>query len=501
VAETHKQAGIEESSAVIKRSPLIDRDFLNFPDGFMWGASTSHFQIEGHPVEIGRRASDWSAWCTQAGRISDNTTADSATEFYKRYALDVEICRNLNLNAFRLSLNWPALCPDKPSSPKGQLKFDPETVKFYRDLLTSLKNDNVTTFVTLFHFTLPQWLAEAGGWNATETVEEFVRFAQLAAEEFGDLVDYWITLNEPLAYVYQGYVAGVWPPGQRGNYVGAFRAVRNMLCGHARAYAVLHQHNADAKVSFTMHWRPFMARRKWSPLDQMVRFFRDFVFNQMFPMAVQTGKLEFPFPISTNADVRQISGPISGLKGAMDYLAVNYYTRELSEFRFRWPIDIFGAQSIEREFEVNCMGWENFPDGLYNLLTYDLMPFKYNDDGTKREIIITENGYAAAFPADLSEGDWSLVDDIRVQYLTSHLQALHHAIEDGANVKGYLYWSLTDNFEWAEGLRPRFGLVRVAYPTQERTLRKSASVYADIARRNGFRRSISAKTTKALASI
>lgn len=480
---------------------MIDRDFLNFPDGFMWGASTSHFQIEGHPVEIGRRASDWSAWCTQAGRISDNTTADSATEFYKRYALDVEICRNLNLNAFRLSLNWPALCPDKPSSPKGQLKFDPETVKFYRDLLTSLKNDNVTTFVTLFHFTLPQWLAEAGGWNATETVEEFVRFAQLAAEEFGDLVDYWITLNEPLAYVYQGYVAGVWPPGQRGNYVGAFRAVRNMLCGHARAYAVLHQHNADAKVSFTMHWRPFMARRKWSPLDQMVRFFRDFVFNQMFPMAVQTGKLEFPFPISTNADVRQISGPISGLKGAMDYLAVNYYTRELSEFRFRWPIDIFGAQSIEREFEVNCMGWENFPDGLYNLLTYDLMPFKYNDDGTKREIIITENGYAAAFPADLSEGDWSLVDDIRVQYLTSHLQALHHAIEDGANVKGYLYWSLTDNFEWAEGLRPRFGLVRVAYPTQERTLRKSASVYADIARRNGFRRSISAKTTKALASI
>jgi beta-glucosidase len=490
------KSSIDMSPAVTKREPAIDKDFLNFPEGFMWGAATSHFQIEGHPGEIGKRTSDWSAWCMEEGRISDNTTADSATEFYKRYATDVEICRNLSLNAFRLSLNWPALCPEKPTSPQGQLKFDAETVKFYRDLLTSLKNDNVTTYVTLFHFTLPNWLAEAGGWNATETVEEFVRFAELAAEEFGDLVDYWITLNEPLAYVYQGYVAGVWPPGQCGNYVGAFRAVRNMLAGHARAYAVLHEHFPLAKVSFTMHWRPFMARRKWSPLDQMVRFFRDFVFNQMFPMAVHTGRLEFPFPLNMHPDIRKISGPIRGLRGAIDYLAVNYYTRELSEFRFAWPVDIFGAQAIEREFETNCMGWESYPEGLYNLLTYDLAAFKHNHDGSKREIIITENGYAAAFPADLGEGDWSLADDIRVQYLTSHLQALHHAIEDGANVKGYLYWSLTDNFEWAEGLSPRFGLVRVAYPTQERTLRKSARVYGDIARLNGFRRQVIAKKSK-----
>jgi beta-glucosidase len=196
--------------------------------------------------------------------------------------------------------------------------------------------------------------------------------------------------------------------------------------------------------------------------------------------------MEFPFPISLYKDVRHIAGPIPGLKGTVDYLAVNYYTRELSEFRWKWPFDIFGAQSMEHEFEVSCMGWENYPHGLYGLLTEDLAPFKNNPDGTAREIIITENGYAAAFPADLSEGDWSLVDDMRISYLTTHIEALHRAIKAGANVRGYLYWSLTDNFEWAEGLRPRFGLVRIAYPTQERTLRKSAEVYANIAKQNGI---------------
>jgi beta-glucosidase len=450
----------------------------------LWGAATSHFQIEGHPVESGRRVSDWSAWCAQEGKISDNTTADQATEFYKRYATDVEICRNLNLNAFRLSLNWPALCPDPPG-PDGQLHFDPETVQYYRALLTSLKKENISSFVTLFHFTLPLWLSEAGGWNSPRTADEFVRFAQLAADAFGDLVDYWITLNEPLAYVYQGYISGQWPPGKVGDYIGAFTSIRHMLDAHGRAYKLLHEANPQSKVSFTLHWRPFQPRRKWSPLDQMARYYRDYVFNHMFPMAVQSGVLKFPFPINTRKAIREISGEIPGLRGSMDYLAVNYYTRELSQFRFSWPIDIFGTASVDREFDVNCMGWENYPDGLYNLLMYDLAPFKYNVDGAQREIIITENGYASAFPGDLNDGDWSLADDMRVNYLTSHLTALHHAIEDGANVKGYLYWSLTDNFEWSEGLRPRFGLVRVAYPTQERTLRKSAKVYADIARRNG----------------
>jgi beta-glucosidase len=384
-----------------------------------------------------------------------------------------------------LSLNWPALCHEAPDE-SGQVVFDRETVEYYRNLLSSLKKEGITTFVTLFHFTLPKWLSDRGGWLNPKTAEAFESFAKMAADEFSDLTDYWITINEPLAYAYQGYVSGLWPPGSRGKYLDAFLCVKNMLDGHARAYRALHARRADCKVGFTMHWRPFVPKRRWSPLDQMVKYYRDFVFNQMFPLAVQTGALSFPFPLSQNRDIARISGPVEGLKGAMDYLAVNYYTRELSEFNFKAPFDLFGSQSVEHELEVNCMGWENYPDGLYYTLTCDLVPFLYNSDGSKREIIITENGFATAFAHDLDEGDWSLADEERVKYLTSHLMALHQAIEDGANVKGYLYWSLLDNFEWAEGLRPRFGLVRVAYPSQERTLRKSAIVYADIARRNGL---------------
>ena len=359
---------------------------------------------------------------------------------------------------------------------------------YYRRLLSGFKEDGVKTFVTLFHFTLPSWMAQKGGWADPSIIEDFALFAELAVKEFGDLVDFWTTINEPLAYAYQGYVAGVWPPGGRGDYLGAFRTVRNMLESHAKAYEILHADNAETQVGFAMHWRPFRAKRLWSPLDNLVSYYRNYVFNEMFPLAVQTGELKFPYPISSNPEVQKLMGPIANLKDSMDYIGLNYYTRELSEFRFAWPIDIFGRISKEPELETNCLGWETYPHGLYQTLRYDLLPFKYNKDGSVRPIYITENGFPTSFESALHEGDWSITDDLRVSYLTSHLSAIHRAIKDGAAVKGYLYWSLLDNFEWAEGLLPRFGLVRVAYPTQERSLRKSALIYADIARSNGLDR-------------
>ncbi len=454
----------------------------------MWGAATSHFQIEGHPLEVGNRLSDWSAWTALEGKISDRTNADNACEFFHRYASDIEICRRLNLNAFRISLNWAVLCPEK-SMPGQKAVLDPTGVQYYRQLLTSLKRDGIQTFVTLFHFALPVWLADSGGWTNAFSAEFFGQFAEAAASAFGDLVDYWVTLNEPLAYAYQGYVKAAWPPGHKNDYLSAFKAIKNMLAGHAVAYHKLHEKNADARVSFTMHWRPFVAKKRWNPLDRMVRYYRHCVFNLLFPAAVQSGRLQFPFPLDQPQEMQELKGEIPGLKGTMDYLAVNYYTRELSKFSFAWPIDLFGA-SDEPELAINCLGWETYPEGLFTALVNDLEPFKYNADGSVRPIYITENGFPTSFSAGLSEGDWSLADDLRIEYLTAHLLTVHRAINAGANVRGYLYWSLLDNFEWAEGLLPRFGLVRVAYPTQERTLRKSAHVYAAIARQNGIENAI-----------
>lgn len=459
-------------------------DVLQFPEGFLWGAATSHFQVEGHPVEIKSRLSDWSQWAAVAGNISDSTTADAACDFVSRYLDDIELLSGLNLGALRISLNWAVLCPDDESGNRTSLS--PEGVLYYKKLLGTLKERGITTFVTLFHFCLPNWLAAEGGWLGPRTAKEFGKFAEMVAVELGDYIDYWITINEPLPYAYQGYVEGSWPPGQKHHYVNAFQCVHNMLEGHALAYHAIHKVKPDAPVSFTNHWRPFIPCNRWNPLDHLVTHMRNRVFNHMFPHAIKTGHMHFPFPLRLRKAINELCKPIEGLKGTMDYSGVNYYTRDLSHHSFEAPFDVFGRSSRAANTEISCMGWESYPDGLYEVLTNELKQYTVRHDGKECPIIITENGFATLFPAHLVEGDWSLTDDYRIKYMISHLKAMHKAIKKGANVKGYLYWSLLDNFEWAEGLKARFGLVRVAFPTQERTLRKSAHVYAKIASSNAL---------------
>jgi beta-glucosidase len=458
---------------------------ITFPDGFLWGAATSHFQVEGNPSEISTRCSDWAEWTVSDGRIADRTTADEACQFFRRYPDDLELLNELNLNTFRISLNWPALCLDANGS-ASLISVNREQIEHYRRLLVRLKSQGIKTFVTLFHFCLPKHLADQGGWLNPATPEEFGRLAELAAREYKGLVDYWITINEPLAYTYQGYICGAWPPGLKHSYDDAFLCIHNMLKGHALAYQAIHAADPHARVSYTMHWRPFIARNKFSPADQMVRHLRDAVFNHLFPKSVQSGKLEFPFPFNLKKAVEPLSGLIPGLKDSMDYLAINYYTRDVCEFSYEPPFDLFGVKTVKREIEVNGMGWESYPEGLYTVLTEEIAPYRFDSKGFERPIMITENGYASVFPADMTDGNWSLDDQARISYLQSHLMAIHEAIKHGANVQGYLHWALLDNFEWSEGLRIRFGLVRVAYPTQVRTLRQSAHYYAQIARANGL---------------
>jgi beta-glucosidase len=202
--------------------------------------------------------------------------------------------------------------------------------------------------------------------------------------------------------------------------------------------------------------------------------------------ALHDGKLEFPWPASLDPRLRDLSGRIEGLEDTMDFIGINYYTRQFCHFEMKWPPEIFGVKSEMAENELSGLGWESYPQGLYNLLVHELKPYRYDSKGRLRDIYITENGHANMFEAELTEGDWSLEDGPRVRYLMDHLMSLYRAITDGANVKGYLHWSLLDNFEWAEGLRARFGLVRVSYPTLERTLRKSALIYKHIAKLNAL---------------
>jgi beta-glucosidase len=450
---------------------------LKFPEGFLWGAATSHFQVEGHPKEIGGSLSDWSQWTKVEGKIFDKSHADDACQFYHRFEEDLSLIKDLNLSAFRISLNWPALVKEDGSLDEGE-------VDYYKRVLTGLKENGIKTFVTLFHFCLPDKLSMSGGWQNEETAVSFGKFSGIVAKRLEGLVDYWLTINEPLAYVYQGFISGHWPPGGNRDYVAAFTALRNFLVGHSLSYDAIKEHS-NKPVSYTLHWRPFYPKNRFSPLDHMVRYYRDQIFNHLFPRSVESGILKFPWPVSSGV-IKSIEGEIKGLKGKCDYLAINYYTRELSRFKPAWPLDLFGESSPENELAVSDMGWEIYPEGLYDLLVRQTLPYQTTPSGAKRPVVITENGFANMYPPELSEGDWSLKDEQRVNYLIRHLEQLYRAIRGGVDVRGYLYWSLLDNFEWAEGLSARFGLVRVSYPTQERLLRASARVYQEIARNNAI---------------
>ncbi len=456
----------------------------SFPHGFLWGASTSHFQIEGNPFEINNRLSDWSIWANDPSHINDQSSADQACEFFDRYATDLDLLSSLNLNAFRLSLNWAAICPHPPIG--NDLKINKEMIDYYRKVLQMSKDKDIKTFVTLFHFCLPQWLAQEGGWQNEKTAYEFTRFAKIIANELGDLVDFWQTINEPLSYSYEGFIKGVWPPGLKNGYPQGFIALRNMLIGHAAAYKAIHEISKAAQVSYAMIWRPFIPRRITNPLDLLVTYSRNKMFNHFFPMAVQSGYLQCPFPLNLFSELQSLAGPIPDLKDSADYLSINYYTREICEFSLNAPFLPLGIRSDLKTLPINALGWEICPSALLKLLTIDTRSYQKSTTGKDRPIYITENGYASRFSADLSIGDWSLKDEERCDFLHSHLVSIYEAIEAGINIKGYLHWSLLDNFEWAEGLQIRFGLVRIAYPTQERTFRDSARLYAKIAGSNNL---------------
>lgn len=460
-----------------------------FPMGFLWGASASHFQTEGYGEEAKLGLSDWSNWSHEPGNIADGSVADKASEFYERFATDIDILSSLNLNAFRTSVNWAALIPEEPQA-NSKRKISPELIDYYKRVLSSLKENGIKTFLTLFHFALPAWLSAEGGWLSPRAVDEFAFFTEVLARELGEYVDYWNTVNEPMVYVYQGYVSGYWPPGFKGDYYRAFSAVKNLLAGHAEAYHILKEHCPDSPVSFANHWRPFLPLRVWNPFDHVVCYLRDRVFNQLFPSCVSTGCFQLPAPLSGMQEFADLKGEIKGLKDSMDYLAVNYYTREFSMFAPSWPPDWFGRQAEESVLKVSDMGWEVYPEGMYKVLVKDIAPYRFNSQMKELPVVITENGYAQNFSPDMNEGEWSLEDHERVSYLVSHLISVHKAIKSGVKVIGYLHWSLTDNFEWAEGLTPRFGLVRVTYPDQSRCLRKSAEEYAKIVRDNAITLSV-----------
>jgi beta-glucosidase len=410
------------------RSPVIP-----FPDSFLFGTATAATQIEG-----GTTTSDWYAFARRPGRIKHGDTPDVACDGWRRWPEDVALQRSLGMGAYRMSIEWARIEP-RPA------EIDHGAIETYRRMLGALRDAGIEPMVTLYHFTLPLWLAERGGLLAPDFPECLARFARVAAATLGDLCRLWVTINEPNVLVAHAYLLGVWPPGQK-NPVAAVRAHQRLLAAHVAAYRALKAvRGDDAQVGVAHHMRVTQPLRPAWRTDRLAARLFARVFNDAFAIALCEGTT---FPEA---------------RGTHDFFGLNYYSRDVVRFSLRRPAELFVARGVPDGAPVSDLGWEIYPEGLGQLLT------RWGRR-SGRPMYVTENGIADA------------ADAKRPAFLTRHLQEVARAASAGVDVRGYFHWSLLDNFEWAEGYWPRFGLVEVDYATQERRVRPSGRLYAQIAR-------------------
>jgi len=396
---------------------------LKFPPDFLWGVSTSAYQIEGGINN------DWSRWekiemRDERGENRENNICGPACDSYNRYEEDLALVKNLNCGAYRMGLEWSRLEPEPG-------KFNQAEIEHYQKVLKAAKKMNLKIVLTLWHWTNPVWLAAQGGWASGKAVEHFTRYVELVRREFGSYVDYWVTINEPMVHAANGYLNGKFPPNKR-NIFKALRVCRNLIKAHQAAYKIIHDQQSEAQVGLTMLTNYFEPARGWCLIEKSIARLANYFWNDRF---------------------------VKKLNGRYDFLGLDYYFHD----RIIWRPPF--KKNLNKE--TTDLGWEIYPAGILEVLKNYA---KFN-----KPLFIMENGLA-------DEGDTK-----RAKFITDHLKYVHEAIKRGLNVRGYFYWSLIDNFEWAEGFKPKFGLYAVNYKTFARRPRPSARVYAEICKNNQIR--------------
>jgi beta-glucosidase len=449
---------------------------LRFPVGFRWGAATAAYQIEGAVDADGRTPSIWDTFSRLPGAIAGGDTGDVACDHYRRMPSDVELMRQLGLNAYRFSVSWPRV------QPGGRGPLNPAGLDFYRRLVDELLDAGIEPWLTLYHWDLPQDLEDAGGWPARDTALRFADYAALVHEALADRVGDWTTLNEPWCSAFLGYGEGLHAPG-RTDGADALAASHHLMLGHGLAVEAMRAQSRRGRIGMTLNlYAVSPASGSAADVDAARRI--DGLMNRWFLDPILLGR----YPDDVLRDVSEISdlsvvrdGDLAAIATPLDRLGVNYYTRHVvlagdnPSYPSSWP----GSEHVRflsRGLPATAMGWEIDAPGLYEVLTqvaaYPAPP-----------IYITENG--AAFD-DRPGPDGAVDDSERVAYLDAHLRACHRAIAAGVPLEGYFAWSLLDNFEWGWGYGKRFGLIYVDYPTQRRVPKRSAAWYAQTISRNGL---------------
>ena len=438
-----------------------------FPAGFLWGSATSAYQIEGSPLADGAGPSIWHRFAHTPGRVAHGDTGDVACDHYRRYRDDVKLMRELGLKAYRFSIAWARVLPE------GRGAVNPRGLDFYDRLVDCLLENGIEPLATLYHWDLPATLDDRGGWLNPDIADWFADYAGVLYRKLDGRVRTWATLNEPWVIADGGYLHGTLAPGHRSAFEAPI-ASHNLLRAHGRAVQAYRAEGRHA-IGLVVNLEPKYAASD-RPEDQaatrradayMNRQYLDPVFLGRYPDELREifGEAWPEWPDADHALIRQ---PI-------DYLGLNYYTRSVTRHdAHAWPLR---AAAVRQDATHTETGWEVFAQGLADTLAW------LRDRYGNPPVYVTENG-SAFYDPPRAEGA-ILEDPLRVDYLVKHLCALHDAIAQGCDVRGYMAWSLLDNLEWSHGYSKRFGIVHVDFASQLRTPKASARRYAGIVASNG----------------
>ncbi len=434
------------------------------PSPFFWGAATASYQIEGAVNEDGRGVSIWDTFAHTDGNILAGETGDIATDHYHRWREDVRLMSELHLNSYRLSIAWPRIFPE------GRGAINQAGIDFYNRLIDGLIAHNITPFVTLYHWDLPQALQNTGGWLNRDTAGWFAEYANVMTQKLGDRVKHFITVNEPFIAVYNGHVEGSHAPGLK-NLSYATVVMRHLLLGHGLAMQAIRSNVANASAGVAYSLAQIDAETDKDE-DIAAAVLGDAFINRMALDPTLRG--EFPKEIAhlireddTLADDLRI------MRQPVDFIGVNYYRH----YFIRAMQELPGFEVLPpKTKDLTEMGWESYPSGLGQMIA------RIAKDYPGHDIYVTESG--AAYPDVLTETG-EIHDPRRITYLQEHIASMQKAQASGAPVKGYFVWSLMDNFEWAYGFKPRFGIVYTDFASQRRYVKDSGKWYADFIANGG----------------
>lgn len=449
------------------------REYPKFPAGFILGASTAAYQIEGSPDADGKGPSIWDEFAHRAGRIRGGDTGDVACDHYRLYREDVALMRSLGLGAYRFSISWPRIFPE------GEGAVNERGLDFYERLVDLLLEGGVEPFPTLFHWDLPLALQRKyGGFADRRTSELLADYSEAVARRLGDRVKRWITVNEPFEFSCFGHALGSHAPGLR-SPAAYFRTMHHLLLGQGLALERIKAACPGAQAGPALSITPIHPRGA-SERDRRAAELANQLLNRITLDPIFKGR--YPEPLWSKVRLlrpRVLEGDMATISRKPDFIGINNYQREFAHHAWYVPLlhlDLSGKDIAERAYvedgvQHTSMGWEVYPDAIYE----SLMLLK-NDYGNP-PVYITENG--AAFDDEIA-GDGHVPDGLRIDYLAAYMARVADAAREGADVRGYFAWSLMDNFEWAAGRSKRFGLVYVDYPSQRRIIKDSGYWYRDM---------------------